>query len=86
MNAYSKTFTESEVLDICSIATDSKRTGFLFLSVILTLITNLFFLTSVFFLTFIVWFADEEIDVLHEMENIDSKIFYLHFQDPLVAF
>ena len=39
------------------------------------MILMMFVLFGILMISFIVWMADEEIDILHEMPDIDSSIF-----------
>ena len=52
--------------------------------IILILVLDLFWAVCTVLLTFIVWFADDEVELLHDIEEVDSKIFRLYLGEPIV--
>ena len=54
---------------------ESRRTAFLFIFNIAAMIALLFILFGILVISAIVLYADEEIDILHEMPDIDSSLF-----------
>ena len=84
-NAYSHKFTQDEVEEIASLPNiDSSRTTGLLMCMILMLVLDLFWVLCTVMISLIVFFADDEVEMLHEMENFDSKVFRLHLGEPIV--
>ena len=84
-NAYGHTFTKGEIEEILQQAnTDTTRTGCFFICLIFTMIIDMFWVLIIFLLTLIIWYADEEVEMLHAMEDVDTKVFNLQLGDPVV--
>ena len=63
---------------------ESDKTAFLFVANIVCMILVIFALFGTLVITFIVWFAGEEIEMLHEAPEIDSSLF-LHELSRLIT-
>jgi hypothetical protein len=75
------TFKELQSLDT---SYESMSTGISFLFVILTMILGLFSLIGVLLISLIVYLADEEIQMLFEIPEVDSRIFRLELRESTV--
>jgi len=61
-------------LDLLDLGQESNRTAVLFVTNLVLMILLLFVLITIFVVTGIVYYAPEEVDQLHQMEQVDSSI------------
>ena len=63
-----------EELDLLDLNQESSKTATLFVVNLILMILLLFLLIGIFAITFIVSYAYDEVEVLHEMKSVDSSL------------
>jgi len=75
---------EDELNQVLDTSFESDRTAYLFIFNICMMILGLFVIFGIVIITAVVWYAKDEIQILHEAEEIDSSIFKQELNELLV--
>ena len=62
-------------LEKLDLQNESSKTSYLFIINLVTMVISILVLLGILIITLVVYFADSDIQLLHEMKDVDSSIF-----------